>query len=330
MAILRIVIVVRLRARIEELGLDLNTGRAAERIYAAMYLTFAATIGLFGALGLLLCSVEYHMVVAALIVGYGAGVAASISLRPRIGVPAIALGVTPAILCALGLADAAHLLLAAVLTALLLGGIHSMLARYRDTVEMIEMRQLLGSLARRDPLTGLANRFVLTEALAKAAADGATDGIVLHYIDLDRFKPVNDDYGHLIGDHLLQAVAGRLQQLVRSGDIAVRLGGDEFAVLQTQSAHPNDADVLARRMVSATAEPFSIDGRDISIGASIGSASGRVHGADLAALLAAADIELYKVKKSRHASHAQVGEGADQSTIGRSSPSSRAQSTAMA
>jgi diguanylate cyclase (GGDEF)-like protein len=193
---------------------------------------------------------------------------------------------------------------------------------------MIGMQHVLDSLARRDPLTGLANRFVLTEALAKAAAAGTTDDIVLHYIDLDRFKPVNDVYGHLIGDHLLQAVAGRLQQLVRSGDIAVRLGGDEFAVLQTQSAHPDNADLLARRIVRATAKPFSIDGQQISIGASIGSASGRVHGADLAALLGAADVELYKVKKSHHASPAPAGPGADQPTIGRSRPASRAQSTA--
>lgn len=303
-SILRVEILVRLRDRLALPSLDLRTGRAAERLYGSVYLAFAAILGLFAAMCLQLCKIEYHMVIAALIVGYGAGVAAGMSLRPWIAIPAITLGVAPAILSAIALADGKHHLLAAVLGALLFGGIRSMFARYRAAVQMIEMRQLFGSLARQDPLTGLANRFALEESLADIAAQGAADGTVLHCLDLDRFKPVNDIHGHLVGDMLLKAVAGRLKRLLRPGDLAVRLGGDEFAILQTNIRHADEAELLARRIVRSIAELYSLDGRDIQIGASMGSASGREHGADLTTLLGVADAALYKVKHGRFGSRA--------------------------
>jgi diguanylate cyclase len=306
-SILRVEILVRLRGRLDSPSLDLRTGRAAERLYGSVYLAFAGILGLFAAMCLQWCAVEYHMVITALIVGYGAGVAAGMSLRPWIAVPAITLGVAPAILSALVLGDTHHQLLALVLGALLLGGIRSMFARYRAAVEMIGMRQLFGSLARQDPLTGIANRFALEESLAAITADGATDGMVLHCFDLDRFKPVNDVHGHVVGDMLLKAVAGRLKRLLRPGDLAVRLGGDEFAILQMNIRHADEAELLARRIVRAIAEPYSLDGRDIEIGASIGSASGREQGANLTTLLGVADAAMYKVKHAGTASRALAG-----------------------
>ena len=236
-AILRVIVLVRLRERLGGEQFDVRAGREAERHYGAIYLTFAGILGLFSALSLFLCPPDYHMTIAALAVGYGAGVAAGMSLRPRIAIPAIAMGTTPAILASIAIGSQEHLLLAVVLAALLAGGIRSILARYRGAVQTIELRHLFGSLARQDPLTGLANRFALEEALARIAEEGGEDGIVLHCFDLDRFKPVNDVHGHLVGDELLKAVAGRLKRLLRSGDLAVRLGGDEFAVLQTGIKH---------------------------------------------------------------------------------------------
>ena len=303
-AILRVAVLVRLRRRLGGQAACLKSGRAAERAYGSIYLLFAAILGLFAAMCLQLCPIEYHMVIAALIVGYGAGVAACMPLLPRIAIPAMVLAVVPSILSSLVLGDTVHLVLALVVTVLLMGGIRSILVRYGAAVEMIEMRQLFGSLARQDPLTGLANRFALDEALARVVANSAGDGIVLHCLDLDRFKPVNDIHGHVVGDLVLKSVAGRLQRLLRSGDMAVRLGGDEFAVLQTNVQHAGEGELLARRIAQAIEEPYAIDGKQIRIGVSMGSASGRDHGADLTTLLKIADVALYKIKHAIGASRA--------------------------
>ena len=306
-AILRVTAIVRLKHWIPGSGLDLRTGRIAERIYGAVYLSFAAIVGLFGAVALQLLPATYQLPVIAQVVGYGAGVAATMSLRPWFGIPAIMLGVIPTVGSALVLGDDEHMLLAIVLAAFLLGGIRSMIARYRTAVEMIELRQRFGSLARSDPLTGLANRFALEETLGQIAEAGAADRFILHCLDLDRFKPVNDVHGHVVGDLLLKAVGLRLQRLLRSGDLAVRLGGDEFAVLQTNIAHADEGNLLARRIARTLAEPFSIEGRDIQIGASLGSAAGRAHGAELATLIGIADVGLYKQKEAGRLHRALAG-----------------------
>jgi len=119
---------------------------------------------------------------------------------------------------------------------------------------------------------------------------------VLHCLDLDRFKPVNDTYGHAVGDALLVAVGRRLERLLRAGDSAFRLGGDEFAVLQTGIAHPDESELAARRIVRALSEPYEIDGNPIVIGVSIGSARGVDCGPDLMLMLSVADKALYDIK----------------------------------
>ncbi len=154
-------------------------------------------------------------------------------------------------------------------------------------------------LARHDALTGLANRAVFRQQLEEAVR--ALDQgrlFAVHMIDLDRFKPVNDTYGHLVGDRLLKEVAHRLRDLVRSGDVVGRLGGDEFAVIQAGAVRPDQAQALAVRICGALCQPYSIDGHTILIGASVGIAFAPSDANEAQALIQAADLALYSAKAS--------------------------------
>jgi diguanylate cyclase (GGDEF)-like protein len=125
-------------------------------------------------------------------------------------------------------------------------------------------------MAHHDVLTGVANRLNFSKSLEQALTNAAFGSpFALHLIDLDRFKPVNDTYGHAVGDALLQAVSKRLQRCVREADLVARLGGDEFAVLQ-YTGSVAQSEQLARRMVSALSRPFDLHGVEVSIGTSVG------------------------------------------------------------
>lgn len=273
-----------------------RAAQIAERAFAATYLAFAVILGLFAARTVLVSDEEVQTVAAALIVGYAAGAAAGASLRPWIGVTAVFAAIVPTVLAAASTGDAAHVVLAAVLASLLAGGVGSMLARYRSEVEKIGMRHTFASLARTDHLTGLANRLSLTEAYDAAVAEGGLASIAVHCLDLDRFKPVNDKYGHPAGDALLQQVGARLAAVLRRGDVAARLGGDEFVLLQTGLRHPGEAELLARRVVRTLGEEYLVAGVAIRVGVSAGYALPPEGGRSLGELLDCADRALYAVK----------------------------------
>ncbi len=154
-----------------------------------------------------------------------------------------------------------------------------------------------------DQLTGLANRLQFTDKLRSAIVRARSAGtpLRLFYIDLDGFKPVNDEFGHEVGDHLLVAVGERLTTCIRTSDTVARLGGDEFAVLVDAGHAPLDPDVVLRRFAAAIAAPFDVDGQRLSIGASIGLAVFPQDGADAEALLRHADGEMFEVKRAHHA-----------------------------
>ncbi len=152
-------------------------------------------------------------------------------------------------------------------------------------------------LARRDPLTGLANRLVVGEKLDQLfTAPAAERNYALHVVDLDRFKFVNDTYGHAAGDELLRFVAGRLNELVGRDDLVARLGGDEFAVIQRVDSFADDAAALARRVCRELSKPYEIGSINAIVGASVGIASATGDGAATSELLKAADLALYAAK----------------------------------
>ena len=156
-----------------------------------------------------------------------------------------------------------------------------------------------------DPLTNLPNRRLLLEYLHQDLALARRHGHLgaLVFLDLDRFKTVNDSLGHQIGDGLLQAAAARLRAEIKDGDTASRLGGDEFVLLFTElSKDPVEAAYLARQAAEqvrlALAEPYRIDGHDLHISASVGIALYPSDGDDPDALLRAADTAMYRAKEA--------------------------------
>ena len=159
-------------------------------------------------------------------------------------------------------------------------------------------------MAHHDWLTGLPNRVLFRErlnaalqgALQEGAADGGAAGFAVLCIDLDRFKAINDTLGHATGDWLLQLVAARLQDLVRDGDTVARVGGDEFVLIQRGVRDPQQAIVLAERLVADIGAPFLLGEREVHIGASVGIALAPRHGTAPDSLLNFGDIALYEAK----------------------------------
>ena len=171
------------------------------------------------------------------------------------------------------------------------------------TVQLITERKLyeerLESLANYDPLTGLANRALLMSHLQNAIeqARRAKDEIALIMFDLDRFKDINDSYGHSAGDELLRHVAQQFTSRLREGDMIARLGGDEFAVVLENLSHPEDAGRLAEEMIGMLGIDYKLSGGAlIHVGASAGIALFPHHGDDAFTLLQHADAALYKSK----------------------------------
>ncbi len=168
------------------------------------------------------------------------------------------------------------------------------LVSVRDVTERDRLRQRLHYLAYHDPLTGLVNR---SRVLSRISAMlGRSELCAVLFIDLDRFKQVNDNSGHAVGDQVLQEVSRRLAELVRSGDLIGRLGGDEFVAVL--SVGPEEAQGVATRIGEAISRPFEVGGREYQLGVSIGIAIG-ISGLLAEDLLRRADLAMYAAKRHR-------------------------------
>ena len=171
-------------------------------------------------------------------------------------------------------------------------------------LEIIERRQAerrASELATRDVLTGLFNRRTLTDRTEDAIlrASRRRESVAVLFIDLDKFKTVNDTFGHHIGDELLCQVASRIQASVRESDVVARFGGDEFIVLLEGLGGQGDAERLAENIVSANLEPFSIGPHSVMASASIGISMYPQHGTSAEELLREADQAMYSAKQER-------------------------------
>ena len=153
-------------------------------------------------------------------------------------------------------------------------------------------------LAHYDELTGLPNRFLYTQhlvnAISHAERHDAPVGVL--FLDLDRFKYINDSFGHVAGDAVLREVAMRFKLCLREVDIIARVGGDEFIVLVDQFASPLELGEIARRLLAAAIRPFEIDGQECQLSVSIGIASYPQDGINTPTLLKHADIAMYRAK----------------------------------
>ena len=160
-------------------------------------------------------------------------------------------------------------------------------------------RDAMRSLAHSDPLTGLTNRRGLTTELKVALVRSSPQHLVaLYLLDLDGFKPVNDQYGHDVGDELLVAVARRLQAAVRAGDVVARLGGDEFVIMSSGLTQPAQADALAHKLLESISTPFQLGPHTCQVSMTVGYALAPLDGTDAAALLKQADSAMYAGKQA--------------------------------
>lgn len=161
--------------------------------------------------------------------------------------------------------------------------------QHRENIRLLQLVEF-------DALTGLLNRAGFEKYMADAMARGEAASLALLYIDLDHFKPVNDQHGHPVGDELLRQFAQRMRSMVRPGDAVARLGGDEFAVVLCGVRQQSGVAVVADKILDAAHEPFSVGELQLRIGASIGLAFDASDASGLQGLVARADSMLYKAK----------------------------------
>ena len=159
---------------------------------------------------------------------------------------------------------------------------------------------IMENLARHDPLTGLANRRLLVERAEHAFTVARRDNqrLGLLFIDLDRFKPINDNLGHAIGDLLLKAVADRIRRVIRESDTPARIGGDEFVVLLEMIQDDIDAQTVAEKIRVALSTQFEIEDHRIAVSACIGIAFYPEDGIDMLELSRHADEAMFRAKEN--------------------------------
>jgi diguanylate cyclase (GGDEF)-like protein len=279
--------------------LTIERARHHQRRFGRAYFGFAVVLGMFGARALQLPWPELHMLTVCLLVGYAAGVAAGISLRPRIAMPSMMAATIPAIIATFGKFDMTYWLTGLLLSGFLVGGVEAVRTRHARATKSIGRRLAFSALARQDGLTGMPNRLALREWFdERVTLANRPAMLAVHYLDLDGFKPVNDRYGHPTGDALLVAVAQRIRGTIRATDMAARFGGDEFAVIQCGIGNADEAALLAQRLAAAIAGPYRIDDHVICISTCIGYAVSECGAEDLEFLLNVADDALYTSKRS--------------------------------
>jgi diguanylate cyclase (GGDEF)-like protein/PAS domain S-box-containing protein len=181
---------------------------------------------------------------------------------------------------------------------------------FSDVTERWRSSERLRHLAFHDPLTDLPNRMLLLERLGQLIGQTEREDrrVAVIFLDLDRFKAVNDTLGHAIGDRLLKAVAADLQALVRHSDTVARLGGDEFVVLLDNPACHHEVEKIAQRIVAAISQNRVVDGQPLAVGASLGIAMFPQDGDDREQLIAHADTALYAVKSAGRNGYRFFGE----------------------
>ena len=180
------------------------------------------------------------------------------------------------------------------------GSIYALCGISTDITERKDIEEHMRHMAQYDGLTHLPNRALFSDRLQQALAAAKRDQnhLAMMFLDLDKFKPINDTYGHAVGDLLLKEAAQRIQDCLRASDTAARIGGDEFVVLLPIIEAEQDASMVGEKIRNALVQPFELAGHTLNISSSIGVAVYPEHGADEKLLVKSADIAMYHAKKN--------------------------------
>jgi len=185
------------------------------------------------------------------------------------------------------------------------GAVANYIAAFSDITAIRAQEERIRHLAQFDFLTDLPNRFLLRDRLERAMLAAGRHGtkVGLLFVDLDRFKTINDSLGHQVGDDLLREVAGRLTGTVRASDTVSRQGGDEFIILISDMDSPDAAGIVARKVLHTLSEPYLIDGHELQVTPSIGIAIYPDDGTGIDGLLKSADMAMYAAKEAGRATY---------------------------
>ncbi len=283
-----------------------RNARAAvwERFYEFGAWSFAALLGLMTYLTITRePNFQLHMLAATTTTGYAAGISGRNAGRPAIAIGQLSLAAAPLTIALAQGGNLACWTLAFANVLFILAMLEITLQTYRVVLKAMtaahsqaQLAQRFERLAQIDSLTGLRNRFALKSNLDRLLElGGGADSASLLWIDLDRFKEVNDTLGHPVGDQLLRVVAERLQSVARTQDCLARFGGDEF-VLLAAGVDRRAARALADRILGLFNTPLLIDGASLHVSVSIGIVTVPHAGLDAEILLKYADMALYHAK----------------------------------
>jgi diguanylate cyclase (GGDEF)-like protein/PAS domain S-box-containing protein len=188
----------------------------------------------------------------------------------------------------------------------LAGVVTDVSAQKQAQTQLLVLNRQLQEQATHDPLTGLPNRRLLVDRLEQALALARrTDGhLAMLFIDLDGFKEINDRFGHVTGDRVLEAIGKRLHDLLRSTDTAARIGGDEFGILLANINDDGDAALVARKILDGLSAPLVLRDREIRLGASVGICLYPQHARSADELISRADAAMYQVKHAGKGAYA--------------------------
>ncbi|MBA3004719.1 MAG: diguanylate cyclase [Desulfurivibrio sp.] len=178
------------------------------------------------------------------------------------------------------------------------GALEGIICVFNDITELKKVEHTLKKMAHYDALTGVANRNLFFEKLENSIREAQREERIfaLLYLDLDKFKAINDSMGHEVGDLVLKTVASRLQEVVRTGDTVARMGGDEFTIILNALHSPADAEILAQKITRTISAPFSANGFTCTLGASIGISLFPENGSHTEILVSKSDYAMYLAK----------------------------------